>query len=272
MHGSVYSRWFLRVAAAGLWMVAPLNATPFTIAVDFSAGGLTTTQQNIFSNAANVWMGLLPEYQPGINITSLSIGAAGVPLDGSGGVLGQAGPTWITSQGGYFLATQGIMEFDTADLAAMEANGSLFAVILHEMAHVMGFGTLWSLNGVYANGTGQYTGVHAVAAYQSEFNQPGATFVPVELGGGPGTADAHWNEVDGGAGATGIVSAQGDMRSELMTGWLNSSPYISNLTVQSFRDIGYIPASSMTPVPEPGTFALFGAGVTLIGVFRRRAV
>jgi len=259
----------MAAVAAGLGMVAPLHATAFTIAVDFSGGGLTTTQQDRFRDAAGIWMSLLPQYQPGINITSLGIGASGVSIDGSGGVLSQAGPTYATVQGGYFLATQGIMRFDTADLAAMETSGSLFSVILHEMAQVMGFGTLWELNGVYTNGTGQYTGSHGVAAYRSEFNQPGATFVPAELGGGPGTANAHWNEVDGGAGATRVVSAQGDMRNELMTGWLNSSPYISNLTVESFRDIGYLPASSLTPVPEPSTFMLFGASSTLVGVLRR---
>ena len=36
------------------------------------------------------------------------------------------------------------MSFDTADLARMEADGSLTDVILHEMGHVLGFGTLWS--------------------------------------------------------------------------------------------------------------------------------
>jgi len=30
----------------------------------------------------------------------------------------------------------------TADLASMESEGTLLAVVLHEMAHVMGFGTL----------------------------------------------------------------------------------------------------------------------------------
>ncbi|MBM3753855.1 MAG: hypothetical protein FJW38_07735 [Acidobacteria bacterium] len=32
--------------------------------------------------------------------------------------------------------------FMTADLASMESEGTLLAVVLHEMAHVMGFGTL----------------------------------------------------------------------------------------------------------------------------------
>ena len=253
-------------------LVAPLHATFFTIDVNFG-GGLTLSQQGVFSTAANTWMGLLPEYQPGINITSLSIAASGVDIDGANGVLGQAGPSDFTSQGGYFLATEGIMQFDIADLAAMETNGSLLNVILHEMAHVMGLGTLWGDNSVYTNdGLGRYTGAHGLTAYRSEFNQPGAAFVPVELGGGPGTANGHWNEVDGGGSATGIVSAQGDMRNELMTGWLNSPAYISKLTIESFRDIGYLPASSVTPVPEPGTFVLMGVGVTLIGVFRRRTL
>jgi hypothetical protein len=37
------------------------------------------------------------------------------------------------------------MSFDTADLDRMEADGCLQDVILHEMGHVLGFGTLWSL-------------------------------------------------------------------------------------------------------------------------------
>ena len=37
-----------------------------------------------------------------------------------------------------------IMQFDTADLATMEANGSLVDVITHEMGHVLGFGTIWT--------------------------------------------------------------------------------------------------------------------------------
>ena len=35
------------------------------------------------------------------------------------------------------------MTFDTADLQAMEANGTLVDVITHEMGHVLGIGTIW---------------------------------------------------------------------------------------------------------------------------------
>jgi hypothetical protein len=137
------------------------------------------------------------------------------------------------------------------------------------MAHVMGFGTLWTDNGVYLNNTGQYTGPAALSIYKVEFSQPSATFIPVELGGGPGTANGHWNEVDGGSALTGIVSPLGDMQFELMTGWINTPYFISQTTVASFVDIGFQSASA--DVPEPASMALFSIGLVAIGVLRRRA-
>lgn len=240
-------------------------AAPLNIQLNFGSG-FTPAQQSIFTLAANTWMSLLVGYAPGINISALQINASAPFIDGAGGTLGQAGPTFVTNQGGFTLATQGIMQFDSADVAQLELDGLLQDVILHEMGHVLGLGTLWTSNNVYVNGTGQYTGAFGLAAYRAEFNQPLAAFVPVELGGGTGTANGHWNEVDGGAGLTGITDAQGrDMRDELMTGWLNGNSFISNLTVQSFRDIGYAP----TAIPEPSTIILVSGAFGLL-LFRHR--
>lgn len=249
-----------------LTSVAAVGA-PFTINVNFS-GGLSPTQQSIFTTAANTWMNLISGYQPGISIASLNISAAGTAIDGVGGVLGSAGPDTVTSQGGFLLATSGSMNFDSADLSNMESNGTLLTVILHEMAHVMGFGTLWTPNGVYLNNTGQYTGPAALTAYKAEFSQPSATFIPVELGGGAGTANGHWNEADGGGSLTGIISPLGDMRFELMTGWVNSPYFISQTTIGSFVDIGYLAAT--TDMPEPAPMALISIGLLAVGVLRRR--
>jgi hypothetical protein len=258
------------------------QATPFNI--NLSLGSLLTpTQQTVFANAESFWETVITGYLPGISIASLDIDADGENIDGVGSILGYAGPTLGVNQAGYLLATDGIMRFDTADLANMETNGSLFGVILHEMAHVIGFGTLWTYNGLYVDGTGQYTGANALAAYKLEYDAS-ATFVPVELGGSAGTANGHWNEVDGGSGSTGLVGLLSgeasyglDMKNELMTGWLNSPTYVSCTTRGALKDLGYDTqacVANITPssIPEPGNLALLslGAVAMLIRVGRRR--
>lgn len=237
------------------------EAAPFDINVIFG-GGLTPSQQAIFATAASTWEAFLPEYQPGIVIPSLNIAASGVAIDGPGGILGQAGPNAFTAQGGFLLSTAGIMQFDSADLAALEVAGLLDEVILHEMAHVMGLGTLWVANSVYVNGTGQYTGANALGAYKVEWN-PAATFVPVELGGGPGTANGHWDELLLPYLLAGPNFGR-PLSDELMTGFLGASAFISNTTVQSFVDIGY------SSIPEPGLVVLAVIGLAGVAVRRRR--
>jgi len=234
--------------------------------------------QSAFTSAAAIWQSKLTGYQNGVvvdrssnssfaigqTITGLNITAVVQSIDGAGGILGKAGPTeGVLDQLNFVLATDGTMEFDSADAASLLSSGQFESVVLHEMAHVLGFGTLWELNGVYVKGSGEYTGAYGTAAWQVEFNQSGTP--DVELGGSSGTANSHWNEVDGGAGLTGIVDASGrDMRDELMTGWLNPNSFISNMTVQSFRDIGF----TVNSVPEPGSLMLAGLGVLAIGGYR----
>jgi hypothetical protein len=56
------------------------------------------------------------------------------------------------------------------------------------------------------------------------------------------------------------------MRFELMTGWLNTPSYISETTVQSFVDIGFVAA-----VPEPATLLSLASGALLLVLFKRRS-
>ncbi|MCP4379467.1 MAG: PEP-CTERM sorting domain-containing protein [bacterium] len=249
------------------------SAGTFDISVNF-VGGLSTSQQAIFTNAEAMWESVLTGYQSGVTYTgSLSINAQGVAIDGVGGTLGSAGPDTGVGSGGFLIVTTGSMEFDSADLDDMETNGTLYSVICHEMAHVIGFGTLWNTpalgfsgyQDVYEDGTGEYTGAAALAAYKDEFNQPTATYVPVELSGGSGTANGHWNENYGGGGLTGITDGDGnDMRNELMTGWLNAPAFLSQTTISSFEDIGY------TVTPEPATMSLLMVGGLALVRRRRR--
>jgi hypothetical protein len=242
----------------------------FSINLNYSGN---EAYRSMFQDAQAIWQQIIPSYidgnQGALKFTGITINASIGFIDGPGGTLGSAGPTaGGYDNSGFLLATTGVMNFDQDDVASL---GSHFTtVILHEMGHVLGLGTLWDYNGLYVNGSGQYTGAAGLAAYRAEFGQPGATFVPVELGGGPGTADGHWNEVDGGAGMTGLVSniSGRDMAFELMTGWLNTSqPYfISNLTRGSLRDLGY----DVVLIPEAGSSVLAGTALCLLVLRRRR--
>jgi hypothetical protein len=167
-----------------------------------------------------------------------------VPIDGEGGILGGAGPCYVRDFGvqDVFevgdLTILGTMQFDTDDLKTLEAEGFLSNVILHEMGHVLGFGTLWEpenllvdpAEGAIPNPSADphFIGSQALAL----FDDVGGTAyvagakVPVENTGGPGTADGHWRE--------------SVFDRELMTGFIGSgtSP-LSVVTLGSLADQGY---------------------------------
>ena len=131
---------------------------------------------------------VLPLNASGFFVDDVVITASAVAIDGVGGILGQAGPRSLRT--GSLLPALGNMQFDSADLANMEANGSLLNVITHEMGHVIGFGTIWSNLGLLIGAGGadpRFTGAGATAQYNTIFGQSG-TSVPVESTGGSGPA------------------------------------------------------------------------------------
>lgn len=150
------------------------------------------------------------------------------PIDGPGKVLGSAGPCYVRS--GSRLPVVGVINLDSADLAVMEGEGILGAVILHEMGHALGIGTLWSVLDLLVGEGGPdpvFTGEAARAAFDGigGVAWDGAA-VPVENTGGAGTRDGHWREEA--------------LANELMTGFINRPPNpLSVLTVASLADLGY---------------------------------
>ena len=153
-------------------------------------------------------------------------------IDGPGNILGAAGP--CAYRVGTKFSLVGAMRFDTADVALMEANNIFNAVILHEMGHVLGIGTLWTVSpsllvgSVASGGTDPYfSGANAITRFNSSGGAvyPGIP-VPVENSGGAGTVDAHWRE--------------SVMGKELMTGYVSiTSNPLSSITVGSLADMGY---------------------------------
>jgi hypothetical protein len=151
-----------------------------------------------------------------------------------GNVIGRAGPAVIRGFGGVGaddapLTVVGVMTFDVGFLT----DPRFVTVVLHEMAHVLGVGTLWTAPFssppladsdtppcAYADGT------LASAVYQdiSGCNEP----IPIENDtGSPGSDCSHWAE-----------NCFGD---ELMTPTIASglSNPLSEITIAGLEDLGY---------------------------------
>jgi hypothetical protein len=163
------------------------------------------------------------------------------PIDGEGGVLGQAGPCFVRdAQGnpsvvGDKLPVVGRMQLDVDDLTSLETGGFLEAVVLHEMGHVLGFGTRWTAFGLLVDPADSdptiedphFTGAQALAAFNAAGGGPYVgQKVPVMDVGGPGTINSHWRDEV--------------FDPELMTGFLNNgfNP-LSAISVRSLQDMGY---------------------------------
>lgn len=235
------------------------TTSPYTIDVRF-LGGLTETQKAAFTAAADRWVKVIVGDLPsmlvdGEVIDDVLILAQGTPIDGAGGTLGQAGPTHLrpASAGqAALLPAKGLMSFDTADLAQMEANGTLRDVITHEMGHVIGIGTVWRRKSLL-NGAGttdpRFTGTQATAEYKLLGGTGSGAGVPVENTGGSGTADSHWRETI--------------FRNELMSGFISGTGNpISRMTVGSLADLGYqVDLDAAEPYQLPNLLQLAEEGL-----------
>ncbi|HEV7590185.1 MAG TPA: leishmanolysin-related zinc metalloendopeptidase [Longimicrobium sp.] len=214
---------------------------------------LSATQRAVFETAAARWQGLITAdvddvsaqipaqtcggSSPSLDLTidDLVIFAGIEDIDGPGQVLGSAGPCYIRDDANA-LPVVGVMRFDLADVIGLESGGQLGSVILHEMGHVLGIGSMWSFRGLLKSPSSAgappldtyFSGVNGIAGFDAI---GGTTYtlgqkVPVENTGGAGTANSHWRE--------------SVLKNELMTGYLNNgSNPLSVVTVRSLQDLGY---------------------------------
>lgn len=175
-------------------------------------------------------------------------------IDGTGGILGQAGPTGLRSDS--LLPAVGEMTFDQADAQYYAGLGLFDDIVLHEMMHVMGIGTLWGRMNLVSTTidtqgtkkptddiiTSIYTGEDANTAYMAS----GADgFIFVETDGGSGTAGGHWDEET--------------YFDELMTGYIgyvdgsgvfDATNYLSDWSVAALGDLGYTLVTGASGIAE----------------------
>ncbi|CAG2532611.1 Leishmanolysin [Maribacter dokdonensis] len=208
----------------------------------------TERQVEVFEAAAARWERIIIKDVPDVagpipsaftgfpdidTIDDLVIEVALAPIDGPGGILGQAGPQFVRTED--FLSLTGVMFFDVDDLDFLEEIDLFEEVIVHEMGHVLGIGTLWNTAPFGFDRTLRagpdsnpyFTGRKANVFWNAE---GGTNELPIENMGGPGTALGHWRE--------------STLNNELMTGFLNlgENP-LSRITAGSMKDLGYESAS-----------------------------
>ena len=237
----------------------PLKA--FDIELVFLDNG-TSSQDNIVGQAAERWesvMGLeVQDYpyftgtafpanqcftgQPGVSeeIDDIRIWVSIDSIDGVGGIVGSAGPCHVRSISYGFGAivstpTLGAMILDEADVASLEADGVLESVVTHELAHVLGFGTIWDIREWLVDPSvpnrpdadTHFIGPVTIPAFDAVGGSDYAgSKVPVENGAEQGSSDVHWRE-----------SVFGD---ELMTPYLSGDTQpLSLVTIESMYDIWY---------------------------------
>lgn len=246
-------------SSSTLTATAGLGATPVT----FTATGvpasflidvrfltsMTADERDAFVAAARRWMSIITAHltpvpislpagacsdlQPAMNetVTDLVIFAESTQIDGAGNILGTGSP--CASRSGSELTIVGVMQFDSVDMPGMVATGQLIPAITHEMAHVLGFGTVWSSRGL-TSGLGtddpRYIGPEAVTIwppFSTALGFLGAT-PPLENLGGAGTAGDHWRE--------------SVFHTELMTGYIEAPGVfmpLSRMTIATMKDLGY---------------------------------
>ena len=312
-----------------------------------SSGQITAMQQmdlqSALDDSAAFWTQYIVGFQPGVD------GLTGVNIDvgisdfatqnsdgvfvpnGPNGTLAAAGPSGFSSTraGFTFLVDPDVPDGDpvfTSDVAnATRLGGGVlidsadlnfgtqifFDTLNHEIGHVLGFGTLFDVNGVLEDETGQYTGERGIEVFQDEFD-PTATFVPIELDGGTGTRNGHLNERrdfgnledlilnpafgeegepqfiddpdgeddpgDVGPALTVLTPGENFGRSlddALLTGVLisNVDTFITDTTVATFEDIGFaVVLPSQVAIPEPSSMIVLGLlGVSALTVRRKRS-
>lgn len=219
-------------------------ANGFTITLRF-INAPTPAQRAFFETAAARWQGIIIGDVPNTTgtvparscgnsfrtpsfngeIDDVLIDVLLQPIDGPGAVLGAAGPCLVRSAD--FLTLYGLMFFDTADLDFLAQNGIFDEVVVHEMGHVLGIGTLWDFGRDLLQGTTadpRFVGPQAIAGYLEVGGR--GTSVPVEEGFGPGTRFSHWDEET--------------FDKELMTGFIGTrGAPLSVMTIGSMGDMRY---------------------------------
>ena len=247
----------------GLWStVATVTAaasSSFDVEVVLVGTGISNKVTQAFRNAAARWEQIVTRSLPDIDFSDQPLAAsrctAGQPevndtvddlrvygrvaeIDGEGGTLAVA--SVCIRRVASTLPVIGKVIIDADDAAAGSAS-AVESIILHEIGHTLGIGTLWHLHDLLKKPAldpddedvdpipdTYFPGALAIAAFDEAGGMDYAdNKVPVHNTGGQGSADSHWRE--------------SVFDNELMSPYFTSGTQpLSAITVQSLADMGYV--------------------------------
>ena len=189
-------------------------------------------------------------------VDDLAVLVSTTSLDGPGGTLALGGPCWVRWDS--LLPYVGLLILDQADVDDL-GEGEVTELLVHEIGHVLGIGTLWNAFGFLRSPSldapgadTHFDGSSAVAAFNAAGGEDyGNGKVPVENLMGLGSSDMHWRE--------------SVLASELMTPVLGvgeANP-LSAITIQSLVDLGYtidVSLADAFTLPGEGSGTVRGEG------------
>jgi hypothetical protein len=154
-------------------------------------------------------------------------------IDGPGGIAAFAIATSFIQLSGskpYAIPQTASVTVDAED-AVLTYQTTLKDTVMHEMAHGLGFyNAAWAQNRLNLGPFGAFTGSYALKAFRREAKKPNALFVPVEQGGGGGTAGSHWDTAEP------FFYDPATNTGEIMIGYVTDHTFISETTWGALAD------------------------------------
>lgn len=192
--------------------------------------------RNAFYDAERFWESRLTGFSPQLpllmqrTLRPVQFTAVIADVDGPGGILGFAGPSQLSNLTGsrpYIVPISADMTFDSEDAVPFYLLGLFDDIVRHEMAHGLGFGTLFGQNRLNLGPFGNYIGAFGLKTFRVEAKRPNALFVPLDGGGG------HWD------GDNEFFFDLDTFSGDLMIPFITDFPVVHETTWAVFADLWY---------------------------------